>query len=68
MFNATVALEMFIFDSFATIVLALDRYVNKYGDLCSENSSFCLENFDYGSRGISELLNLELLETDFLGE
>ena len=67
-FNATVALEMFIFDSFATIVLALDSYGKKYGNKCMQDSSYCLENFDYGSKGISDLLNVELLETNFLGK
>ncbi|KAI6654162.1 gamma-aminobutyric acid (GABA) type B receptor [Oopsacas minuta] len=66
-FNTTVALEMFIFDSFATIALALDSYEKNYRNLCMANASYCLENFDYGSRGISDLIGRELLNTNFLG-
>ena len=67
-FNATVALEMFIFDSFATIVKALDSYEKTYRSLCAANASYCLENFNYGSREISDGLDRELLRTDFLGK
>ena len=67
-FNATVALEMFIFDSFATIVKALDSYEKIYRSLCAVNASYCLENFNYDSSEISDRLDRELLKTDFLGK
>ena len=62
-FNATVALEIFIFDSFATIAKALDSYEKTYRSSCVENVSYCLENFNYGSREISDRLDRELLRT-----
>ena len=67
-FNATVALEIFVFDSFATIAKALDSYEKTYRSSCVENVSYCLENFNYGSREISDRLDRELLRTSFLGK
>ena len=67
-FNATVALEIAIFDAFGAIVNSLDSYEKNNRELCARDSSYCLENFNYGSVGISKLLNQELLRTDFQGK
>ncbi|KAI6654168.1 gamma-aminobutyric acid (GABA) type B receptor [Oopsacas minuta] len=65
-FNLTIIIDNLIFDTFSTMVAAIEMYDEMYSGTCGMNST-CLEDFNYNQRIISQRLRSILYALDVQG-